>query len=271
MSRRLNLLLKLPLFTEVQDIKQPIYATQIYQRIPVYGQFLSIYNDFQQGIANIIGDFLQVPLARTYDLYEVWAFLRLARAASIMFPESTFKPDSLFTMNGRAIVISPSQVCFDFGEQLKLCFQRTYKEFWIERDGRGTYSRYMRPDFTIESLIPDNKQKILIVLDAKYRVEAGLNDALSSIHMYRDALVCQDETEEHDIKRIINGAYLITPDTYTTDDEWKDLRMPARLFHPEYRSHFRFGAVTMRPGMKDEEVISLLNTVIADCTGNREE
>lgn len=269
MSGKLNSLLKLPLFTEVQDVYQPVYSTQIYQRIPVYGQFLSIYNDFQRGIANIVGDFLQVPLARTYDLYEIWVLLRLARAASSMFPELAFKPDCLFAIDGRTLVVSPRQVCFNFGDQLRLYFQRTYKEFWIERDGRGTYSRYMRPDFIIESSVPDVRQKILIVLDAKYRVEAGLNDALSSIHMYRDALVCQDGIEEYDIKRIINGAYLITPDSYTTDVGWKDLKIPARLFHPEYRSHFRFGAVTMCPGMKDEEVISLLNTIIADCTENR--
>src|SRR5581483_5290052 len=78
MSKRLSALLKLPLFDEVQDSRQPVYSTQIYQRVPLYGQFLTIYNNFQQGIANIVGDFLQVPLARTYDLYEVWAFLRLA-------------------------------------------------------------------------------------------------------------------------------------------------------------------------------------------------
>jgi predicted component of viral defense system (DUF524 family) len=272
MLRRLDALLKLPLFDEVQDTRQPIYATQIYQRIPLYGQFLSIYSNFQKGIANITGDFLQVPLARTYDLYELWAFLRIARAASIMFPDPEFRAESLFAMDRGAIVISPSQVCFDFGEQLRLCFQRTYREFWIERDGRGTYSRYMRPDFALETppqveSLQDSRQRILIVLDAKYRVETGLNDALSSIHMYRDALVCQDGDAESDIKRIVTGAYLLTPDIYPVDTEWKDSKMPARLFHPNYRGNFRFGAVTMCPGMKDEEIISLLNTVIADCGG----
>jgi hypothetical protein len=44
--------------------------------------------------------------------------------------------------------------------------------------------------------------------------------------------------------------------------------MPARLFHPEYRSNFRFGAITMQPGIKDEEVVSLLRMVISDCIHN---
>jgi hypothetical protein len=269
MSRRLNALLKLSLFNDVQDSRQPIYSTQIYQRMPLYGQFLTIYNNFQQGIANIVGDFLQVPLARTYDLYEGWVFLRLAQAATILFPDTDFNPDALFTAYGRSITVSPGATCFDFGGQLRLCFQRTYKEFWLEEDGKGTYSRYMRPDFALEisnqSAIEGSG--ILIILDAKYRVEAGLNEALSSIHMYKDALVQMEGDKYSNTKKIVTGAYLVTPDLPAINGDWKNLRMPARLFHPEYRSNFRFGAVTMQPGITDEEVVSLLRMIIADCIG----
>jgi hypothetical protein len=268
MSQKLNMLLKLPLFNEVQDSRQPVYSTQIYQRIPLYGQFLTIYNNFQQGIANIVGDFLQVPLARTYDLYEVWTFLRLAQAATILFPDTNFNPDVLFATDGRTITVSLGATCFDFGGQFRLCFQKTYKEFWLEEDGKGTYSRYMRPDFALEIF---NKSAstgpgILIILDAKYRVEAGLNEALSSIHMYKDALVQMEGDKYSDIKKIVTGAYLVTPDLPTLNTDWQSLKMPARLFHPEYRSNFRFGAVTMQPGITDDEVVSLLRMIIADCT-----
>jgi predicted component of viral defense system (DUF524 family) len=269
MSRRLNALLKLSLFNDVQDSRQPVYSTQIYQRMPLYGQFLTIYNNFQQGIANIVGDFLQVPLARTYDLYEVWVFLRLAQAATILFPDTNFNPDALFTISSRSITVSPGATCFDFGGQLRLCFQRTYKEFWLEEDGKGTYSRYMRPDFALEisNQSATGGPGILIILDAKYRVEAGLNEALSSIHMYKDALVQMEGDKYSNIKKIVTGAYLVTPDLPAINGDWKNLRMPARLFHPEYRSNFRFGAVTMQPGITDEEVVSLLRMIIADCIG----
>ena len=33
------------------------------------------------GLAALFGNFLQMPLARTYELYELWCFLRLLRAA----------------------------------------------------------------------------------------------------------------------------------------------------------------------------------------------
>lgn len=96
-----------------------------------------------------------------------------------------------------------------------------------DQDGKGTYSRSMRPDFAIETslqttdvLVSHENHQMLLILDAKYRVEAGLNDALSSIHMYRDALV--SEENNNTIKRIVTGAYLITPGVYPTTDNWKN-------------------------------------------------
>ena len=43
--------------------------------------------------------------------------------------------------------------------------------------------------------------------------------------------------------------------------------MPGRLFHPEYRRDFRFGAVTLRPGMGAGELREVLRAIIADATG----
>jgi len=102
----------------------------------------------------------------------------------LKFPDPTFKPDALFNMDRQAIVVSLSSVCFEFGEQLTLCYQKTYKEFWATRDGQGSYSREMRPDFVLEFSVRNenterDRQKILIVLDTKYRVETALNLAPS--------------------------------------------------------------------------------------------
>ncbi|MGR0188364.1 nuclease domain-containing protein, partial [Azospirillum aestuarii] len=57
---------------------------------------------------------------------------------------------------------------------------------------QGSYSRTMTPDVVVAqeaaALGGDGR---VIVLDAKYRIDDGLNDALGSIHTYRDALVLQ--------------------------------------------------------------------------------
>ncbi len=104
----------------------------------------------------------------------------------------------------------------------------------------------------------------LIVLDAKYRIDDGLNDALSSIHTYRDALV--REAESGRPEGIVTAAYLLTPHTPLLRAGYRDTKMPGRLFHPDYRTEFRFGAVTLRPGMTTAEIAGALRLIVADAT-----
>jgi hypothetical protein len=102
----------------------------------------------------------------------------------------------------------------------------------------------------------------LIILDAKYRVEEGLSAALNSIHTYRDALV--REIENGAVAGIVSAAYLLTPHVPELQEGYRETPMPGRLFHPQYRSSFRFGAVTMRPGMTLAEVGAAMKTVTRD-------
>src|SRR5262249_31337262 len=102
----------------------------------------------------------------------------------------------------------------------------------------------------------------LIVLDAKYRIERALNDALSSIHTYSHALV--REAVAGKPEGIVSAAYLLTPELPAVGEDFKVTPLPGRLFHPDYRAKFRFGAVTMRPGMTAANVAEVLRMVIGD-------
>jgi len=77
----------------------------------------------------------------------------------------------------------------------------------------------MEPDISIEE-DEDGTVKRIIVLDAKYRIDNGLNDAVASIHMYRDALVWENSDES--IDRIVSGAYLLTPHIPEFGSSWKE-------------------------------------------------
>ena len=45
--------------------------------------------------------------------------------------------------------------------------------------------------------------------------------------------------------------------------------MPSQeLFHPDYRAGFRFGAVTLRPGMSGLDIADALRLIVADATGS---
>jgi len=145
---------------------------------------------------------------------------------------------------------------------IQLRFKRQYREFWRDAQNTGSLSRTMIPDISIEQSQPN---PIIIVLDAKYRIGSQLNDALSSIHMYRDAIV---RDAEPNTDKIVVAAYLVTPHLPTLIGDWKDSEMPARLFYPAYRQRFRFGAVTLRPGGGQSDAADALELAVSDANGN---
>ncbi len=64
------------------------------------------------------------------------------------------------------------------------------------------------------------------------------------------------------MERIVTAAYLISPHVPVLADEWRDTALPGRLFHPAYRGTFRFGAVTLKPGMP--EIAETLGVILSD-------
>jgi len=72
------------------------------------------------------------------------------------------------------------------------------------------------------------------------------------------------EMEGDGVQRIVDAAYLMSPHRPGYDPSWEASEMPGRLFHPEYRGRFRFGAVTLRPGMNMDQVRAALEAVLED-------
>lgn len=264
LSRRVAVLAASPLFAEAGDAPARLILSSLFRRDAAYRRFFRLYQDMNAGIAAVFGDFLQMPLARTFELYELWCFLRLVRAGAETYgPAGLLVSDLFITDAAGGVTLRRDAVTVPVGGGWKLCFQKQYEEFWREADGRGSYSRAMVPDIVVaggggEGGGPGR----LIVLDAKYRVNDGLPDALNSIHTYRDALV--HEPEAGKVAGIVSAAYLLTPALPAVKPSYRDTAMPGRLFHPEYRRSFRFGAVTLRPGMSVADVAAVLQGVVAD-------
>jgi hypothetical protein len=135
-----------------------------------------------------------------------------------------------------------------------------------EPDGRGSFSRVMVPDIVVIGDGAGGASELprLIVLDAKYRIEDGLPAALNSIHTYCHALVREIAADK--VEGIVTAAYLLAPSLPELKTGYRDTEIPGRLFHPEYRRSFRFGAVTLRPGMTMPDMVAALRTVVADAT-----
>ncbi len=250
MSDRLNQLLELSLFESVADISDTPTISSIYRQKPHYRKFFHLYQEMEQGLSRVTGDALEVPISRTYDLYELWCFLRVARALA----EDTLIDDpdlsDLFKETGPSeLVLAASSVTLEYGDDFILAYQKGFGEYWKEDDRVGSISRRMRPDIAIIS--GDGPQEMFI-LDAKYRVDDGLSEALSSVHTYRDAIV--REKEDGNIVRLVSGSFLLTPHEAEPVPDWKTASLPDRLFDDSYRNEFSIGAAQLRPGMNLEEI-----------------
>ncbi|RCN55795.1 DUF2357 domain-containing protein [Acidiferrobacter thiooxydans] len=263
-SRRLNHASAAGFMAEVGEGPALLRMSPIFRNDPVYRRFYRLWQDMNLGLAALFGDFLQMPLARTYELYELWCFLRLLRAAVEEYGATGVNLSNLFLNEASGgVAIAAGAITVPIGGDRVLCFQRQYREYWVEDGREGSFSRTMAPDIVLAGGDLGGPGRHVIVLDAKYRINDGLNDALSSIHTYRDALV--HEVESGRPEGIVTAAYLLTPHVPTgLQMDFKDTPMPGRLFHPQYREKFRFGAVTLRPGMSGEDLRTCLRTIVAD-------
>lgn len=266
LARRLDRLGNLRPFAEAGAAPPRLMLTSIFRNDPTYRRFFRLWQDMNLGIAAVFGEFLGMPLARTFELYELWCFLRLVRAAAEKYGSAELDVGDLFIGNlAGGVTLSAGPVTVQIGPDLKLCFQKQYREFWLEPGQLGSFSRIMKPDVVIEWKKDENTAG-LIVLDAKYRIEDRLTEALNSIHTYSHALVREAKTGG--IEGVVTGAYLLAPQFPVMEEKagYRDTALPGRLFHREYRRHFRFGAVTMRPGMTTNDLVTVLQTIVADAT-----
>ena len=263
LARRLSRLGELEPFAEAGRAGPGLMLSAVFRNDPAYRRFYRLWQDMKLGIAAVFGDFLRMPLARTFELYELWCFLRLVRAAIAEYGTEGLDVQAVFQKTeAGGITLRGGPLPVPVGSGWKLCFQKSYREYWSEPSGRGSFSRVLRPDVAMGQEA-DSEPAWLIVLDAKYRLADALNQALNSIHTYRDALVQEAQTGP---KRIVKAAYLLTPHLPDLDaqQEYTKTAMPGRLFHPAYRRNFRFGAVTLRPGMKEDELRKVLRMIVED-------
>lgn len=266
-GRRLAEAAATPFLSEAGGGLPQLQMSALFRRDPAYLRFYRLWQDMNLGLAALFGDFLNMPLARTYELYELWCFLRLLRAAAEEYGPAGVDLNPLFNADAAGgVTLAAGAVTVPAGGGNVLCFQRQYREYWIEPDGQGSFSRTMVPDVVLARTGPGPQARRVIVLDAKYRIDEGLNEALNSIHTYRDALV-RESAGGGDTEGIVTAAYLLTPHVPDLDTDFKATPVPGRLFHPQYREKFRFGAVTLRPGMRLSELRDCLKTIVVDATG----
>ncbi len=265
MVMRLHRLEALPLFAGVEPTRGPFAPSHLFRRVAPYQRFIAAWRDFMTGIGDIHGDFLKLPLQRTFELYELWCFLRLVRAAALdETPVADWHAAFTESPDRSGLVVSLRAKPFRFRD-FTLVFQPEYREMW--RTGAktvGSFSRTMMPDLALE--LGGDVSRPVVVLDAKYRVDTAIDDSISSIHMYRDALV--ESVEGDGYRRTVEAAFVLTPHVPGAPPaDWRADAPPEVFFRDGYRQTFRFGAVTLRPGVSLEQCRDLLREITGFASG----
>lgn len=258
LSVRLQGLLECDFFNGISsDQSLWIEPTEIFISNPLYRKFFELQRKVNQGVGKVLGDYLDISIAQTYQLYELWSYYRLIKAIRCLgYEVREFKllRKSGVGSNYETLI----KVSFDGFE---LHFQKSYREYWKSDSGTGSFTRTMIPDISLVSKSGENSDVGVIVFDAKYRVEKSLNDAIASIHMYRDAIVnCGDDD---DVVRTVSGAYLLSPSTYDgMTGSWKNMASPKVFFHPAYIEKFKFGILSLNPKAEIDELCSVLEQIL---------
>lgn len=263
-QRRALRLQELDLFADLQPSSGPLRPSHLYRRVGPYRRFFQAMRDYRAGLSEVDGDFLDLPLRRTYDLYEMWAFLRLLRAATHLGGGDGWKETFSDQLDGSKLVFNLRARPFDFGD-FRLVFKPRYKEVWRVGGAQvGSFSREMEPDVAVEFEPVEGAPRPTVVLDAKYRVEGQVSAAIAGIHKYRDALVeVPPGGSLTDCERTVRAAFLITPHPFVGSDQpWREEDAPTVFFRKGYRDTFRFGALSLVPGVPLGRVRDLLTVAL---------
>ena len=171
---------------------------------------------------NLQGDALDLQTKDIHDLYEIWSFLKILQVlAAVTAAEIDPTPLIYYYRNGLRIrlrVGAQSDVDLTAGSRLlTVSYNRTYPGQTGDQ----------RPDIVIR-IQEHTKPDLIIVLDAKYRVDATTEfrkshgaagppiDAINTLHRYRDAITIGADT--HKARRpVIRGAALFPLTTEETE------------------------------------------------------
>jgi hypothetical protein len=270
-ARRFTELLGLPVFNSIAPVHSRWQHSHLYQRVEPYRALYRIYRDVSSGVSGIDGDFTRIPLRETFRLYETWVSLRLARAAGLL--DHGLDAASMFSdsKDPNRLTVSLRSTSVEFsGHVLK--FKPIFNEVWLSPEGVGSYSRQMIPDVVLEVLDPNTERRRMVVLDAKYRVEAQLNDAISSIHMYKDSLIHENRSEGGTADKHIVGTGLVVvpslPGRMTAGGDWRREKMPIVVFREGYQTRFKLGAMVLSPGTDMSSIAATLQGLIQSNRGS---
>ena len=221
-----------PPFSEVRRAEVTAAGLNAIAAHPLYGRFWRVgWEALRRGVYRLDPNDL-LPLSPTWEIYERWCFVALARRLRTWLPDYAWNDVGVRGSDRRSVVGRRGD-----GHRVTLHLQKTFSRTdGVPKNGAWSVSKECVPDLVLTSEAGDGVTQF-IVLDAKYRTGQRniLKGMAESVHLYHDAL--RWGSRRPDL------ALLLVPNADET--EW--------LTRKDYVDKHRVGVVALRPDVEPPE------------------
>ena len=174
-----------PPFSEVGRAEITAAGLNAVAAHPLYGRFWRVgWEALRRGVYRLDPNDL-LPLTPTWEVYERWCFVALARRLGEWLPNYAWNETGAPGSDRRRLVGRR-----DDGHRVTLYLQKTFtRTNGIPKNKAWSVSRECRPDLVLTTETRDGATRF-IVLDAKYRTgeQSILRGMAESTHLYHDAI-----------------------------------------------------------------------------------
>ena len=221
----------------------------------------------------VLGRQASVSMKSVAELYEVWCFLEIRDLLiDLGFTEASIGR-AVLRQQGLVQVVRDGFYCaFSFvradGVKIRLAHEPVFR---ANTQPISALVTTQKPDVLLEAEFPGG-ERLIWLFDAKYRirdddgsVDCVPDDAINQMHRYRDALVCNHDTNGlHSHSRPVFGAFALYPGYYPQSPFNADLNP----YHAAVRK-IGIGAFPLVPGQVagDDEGNAWLRAFLADKLG----
>lgn len=195
---------------------------------PLYARFWRVgWGALRRGVYRLAPED-RLPLSPTWEIYERWCFVALARKLREWLPDYEWENTGPTTSDRRTFIGSRD------GHRITLHLQQRFRNTKGTEQNEGwSISSEFRPDLVLTAQSADGLTRFF-VLDAKYRAaeSAILSGMTESAHPYDDALRWGSRRPERTLLLVPNA----------TQAEW--------LTRTDYIDTHRVGVVALRPDLE---------------------
>ena len=201
----------------------------VFTMAPGYREIYRYYLMIQHGLS-LTGDIFNLSLKDVADLYEYWCFIKINRI--LKDKKYTLVTPDILKVETRGLTVNLQK-----GKTSTVRYLNPKNDEIIEvsynPSERKSPTGPQKPD-NVLSIKKKGNSIYQYVFDAKYRIDNGSDsndaerqtpgpkeDAINTMHRYRDAIVCEAlDTKNFNLERSMFGAYVLFP--YNNEKEYKN-------------------------------------------------